>query len=115
MLVAWINAAQWLVTRGVATAEDVDRTWMIAILAPKGPMGVMDMVGLETGNNIKKHWGRVIKDEMAGKQMLANAEWLEAKLQAAHSGLKGGDPLTDTAQGHYSYPNPAHMQEGFMK
>jgi hypothetical protein len=45
-LVALLNAAQSLVTEGVATHEDVDRTYMIANRGcAMGPVGMLDMIG----------------------------------------------------------------------
>mmetsp|Transcript_52179 Transcript_52179/g.151629 ORF Transcript_52179/g.151629 Transcript_52179/m.151629 type:complete len:380 (+) Transcript_52179:43-1182(+) len=115
MIVPWINSAQWLVTSGVATAEDVDRTWMIINPGTKrGPMAVMDLIGLETVRTVMAHWGEVLKEETVGKQMQANAVWLEAKVKAGHVGIKNGNPLIDSAQGHYSYPDPAFMHDDFL-
>merc|ERR1740123_2788916 len=102
-----INAAQTLVTNGVATGEDVDRTFMLVHPgAQRGPCGDMDLIGFETIRDMMAVGGMMQKDEPAGQQLLANAAWLDAKVQAGHSGIKAGDPLVDKAQGHYSYPSP---------
>lgn len=42
-----------LVDSGVASAEDVDRAWMIANSHPVGPFGLMDMVGLDVVRDIE--------------------------------------------------------------
>ena len=50
----------------------------------------------------------------AGKQMLANAAFLDAKLEAGCAGIKTGDPSSDTAKGMYDYPGPAFMKDDFL-
>ena len=114
LLVPWLNSALWLVTSGVASPHDVDRTWMITMGAPKGPMQVIDVIGLETVRNVFAHWGEVMRDDAAGKQMLANAAFLDAKLEAGCAGIKTGDPSSDTANGMYDYPGPAFMKDDFL-
>lgn len=114
LLVPWLNSALWLVTSGVSSPHDVDRTWMITMGAPKGPMQVIDAIGLETVRNVFAHWGEVMRDEAAGQQMLANAAFLEAKLEAGCAGIKTGDPSSDIAKGMYDYPAPAFMKDDFL-
>lgn len=103
--VALLNASQTLVTNGVATPEDVDRTYMIVNRGcAMGPMGLLDMVGLKTAFDICSYWGTVNKDA----QMLANAQYLKKNfLDKGLQGMMGG-------QGYYSYPNPAYAAPGFL-
>uniref|UniRef100_A0A7S2QFE6 3-hydroxyacyl-CoA dehydrogenase NAD binding domain-containing protein n=1 Tax=Zooxanthella nutricula TaxID=1333877 RepID=A0A7S2QFE6_9DINO len=115
LLVPWLNSGLWLVTSGVASPEDVDRTWMIAFGSQRGPMQVIDAIGLQTVHAVFSHWGEVLRDETIGKQMLANAALLDAKIKAGHTGIMTGDPLSDTAQGMYSYPDPAYLKNGFLE
>ncbi len=66
-----INAAQSLVTNGIATADDIDRT-ILKLGAPLGTMGIADLSGLGTVYNILAHWVRLNRDA----QMSANAQYL---------------------------------------
>jgi 3-hydroxyacyl-CoA dehydrogenase len=103
--VALLNAAQTLVTNGVATPQDVDRTYMIVNRGcAMGPMGLLDMVGLKTAYDICTYWGTVNKDA----QMLANANYFKTQfLDKGLQGMLGG-------QGYYRYPDPEYAQPGFL-
>jgi 3-hydroxyacyl-CoA dehydrogenase len=87
LLVPWLMAAQALVVNGVARAEDVDKTWMIATKMSMGPFGVLDMVGLETAYNIASYWGEVNGD----KQFQKNAQYL--KTHFLNQGKLGVKPV----------------------
>jgi 3-hydroxyacyl-CoA dehydrogenase len=103
-VVPMLNAAQTLVTNGIATPEDVDRTFMVAAGAPVGPMGMIDMIGMTTSYNVLSHWGRATGDA----QMTANAEYLKDKfLDKGHLGLQ-------TGRGYYEYPDPTYQRPGFL-
>ena len=104
-LVALLNASQSLATNGVATPQDVDRTYMIANRGcGMGPMGIVDMVGFKTAFDILNYWSTIKKDA----QMLANAEYFRKNfLDKGLQEMMGG-------QGFYSYPNPAYAQPGFL-
>lgn len=105
MLVALANAAQTLVTNGVATPEYVDRTYMITNRGCSvGPMGLVDVVGMQTIYNIFDYWGNENSDE----QMLANARYIKENF--IDRGLMG----LQTGEGYYSYPDPAYQQPGFL-
>ena len=102
-LVPMINAAQSLVTNGIATPEDVDRTFMVQG-APVGPLGMIDMIGMTTAYNVLSHWGRVNGDA----QMSANADYLKENFaDRGRLGMQSG-------KGYYEYPNPAYQQPGFL-
>jgi len=104
-LVALLNSAQTLVTNGVGTPEDVDRTFLIINRgAQMGPFGIMDVVGIKTCFDILSHWGEVNNDD----QMRKNAAYYkEHFLDQGKQGMLGGE-------GYYKYPNPAFAQEGFL-
>jgi len=113
MVVAWLNAAQTLVTNGVCTREDVDRCWIISMgpHAQKGPLGVMDMIGLGTIQHVFGHWGAVLGDA----QMSANAACVKENfVDSGKLGLRGGDPDKDAATGYYTYLNPAWKRSDFL-
>lgn len=103
--VALLTAAQSLVTNGVATPEDVDRTYMIANRGcAMGPMGMIDMVGMKTVYDVSMHWGTVT----GNAQMLANAAYVKDRfLDHGLQGMLGG-------QGYYRYPNPAYAAPAFL-
>lgn len=52
LLVPLLDAAQSLWARGVADPIDIDKAWIYGTGAPKGPFGIMDIVGFETVYNI---------------------------------------------------------------
>ncbi len=105
LLVPIFRAAQSLVTKGVADAESVERTYMIMKRGcTMGPCGIMDVVGLPLVHGIFSYWG----SELGDQEMLDNAEYLKAHyLDKGHTGIQAG-------QGHYQYPNPSYQQPGFI-
>src|SRR5262245_30993746 len=104
-LVPLLNAALTLVVNGVATPEDVDRTYMITNRGcSMGPCGVADVIGMKTLYDVSSYWGAVSKDE----QMLKNATYIKARvLDTGLQGAMGGD-------GFYKYPDPAYSAPGFL-
>lgn len=104
-LVPLLTAAVALVANGVATAEDVDRTYMIANRGcAMGPCGIVDVVGMKTVYDITAYWGSVRHDE----QMLRNAAFLKERfLDRGLQGMLGGE-------GFYRYPDPAYADPAFL-
>ncbi|MEH6586212.1 MAG: 3-hydroxyacyl-CoA dehydrogenase [Halioglobus sp.] len=103
--VALLNAAQTLVTNGISTPEMVDRTYLIANRgAAAGPMGLIDVVGMQTAFNVLQHWG----NEDNNEQMLKNADYIQSHF--IDKGLMG----LPSGEGYYSYPKPAYQDEGFL-
>jgi 3-hydroxyacyl-CoA dehydrogenase len=98
-----MNAGQTLVTNGISTPEDIDRTFMV-LGAPMGPLGLADMVGMNTAYNVTAYWGRVNGDA----QMIANADYLKENF--LDKGLLG----RQTGKGYYEYPDPAFQRPGFL-
>jgi 3-hydroxybutyryl-CoA dehydrogenase len=105
LLVPLLNAAQTLVTNGVATPAYIDRTYMITNRGcAMGPCGTMDVIGMKTCFDILSHWGETNKDD----QMLANAQYIkEHFLDKGLQGMQGG-------QGYYNYPNPRYQDADFL-
>lgn len=97
------NAGQTLVTNGVATPEDVDRTYMMGG-ASMGPLGMLDMVGMKTVYDVLTFWGR----ENGDAQMIANADYVKERF--LDHGLLG----VQTGKGYYEYPDPAYQRPGFL-
>jgi 3-hydroxyacyl-CoA dehydrogenase len=104
LLVPWLTAAQSLVTNGIATFTDVDRTWMICTRMGMGPFGLLDVIGLETAFNVMAYWGSANGDA----QLLKNAAYLKAHF------LDRGSLGVPSGRGYYAYPNPAYQQAGFL-
>jgi 3-hydroxybutyryl-CoA dehydrogenase len=98
------SAAITLAQQGVATIEDIDRSWMHITKAPVGPLGALDAVGLDTVWSITDYWARRLGDQ----QLSANATFLRAYVDRGDLGVKSG-------RGFYTYPNPAYAQPGFIE
>lgn len=100
MLLALIGSAGDLLTRGVATIQDIDKSWMGNTKMAIGPFGILDQVGLETAWHVTK--GR------SDNRSLRFAELLKSYVDAGKLGIK-------TGEGFYKYPNPEFLQEGFVE
>lgn len=98
------TAAITLAQQGVASIEDIDRSWMHITKAPVGPLGALDAVGLDTVWTITDYWARQLGDA----QLRANAEFLKAYVDRGDVGVKSG-------RGFYTYPDPAYAQPGFIE
>ena len=98
------RAAITLAQQGVASIEDIDRSWMHVTKAPIGPLGALDAVGLDTTWSITDYWARRLGDE----QLHANAAFLKAYVDRGELGVKSG-------RGFYSYPDPAYARPGFVE
>ena len=102
LLMPLMGAAGMLWAHDVADPQTVDKTWMIATGAPKGPFGFYDMVGLRTAYNILcQRQG----DNPQAKPLLD-------KLKAMINQGKLGE---ETGQGFYQYPDPDYQDPGFLK
>lgn len=88
---------------GVASYEDIDRAWMIAIGMPVGPFGLMDMVGLDVVRDIELVYYRESGDESDAPPRI-----LQDKVERGELGVKSG-------RGFYSYPDPAFQRPGWVK
>ena len=92
-----------LVDEGVASYEDVDRAWMIAIGMPVGPFGLMDMVGLDVVRDIELVYYKESNDEK------------DALPKLLMDKIENGDLGQKTGKGFYSYPNPAFEDPNWIK
>jgi 3-hydroxybutyryl-CoA dehydrogenase len=104
LLVPLLAAAQTLVSNGVTTPENVDRTWMIATKMVAGPFGIMDRIGLETIYNVTSYWAERKQDE----QLRRNASYVKTRF------LDRGKLGVKTGEGFYTYPEPAFRNPGFL-
>lgn len=104
LLVPLLDAAELLLSKGVADAETIDKTWMIATGAAKGPFAILDVVGISTSYNIVK-----AKAEATGNPEFKKlAELL--KTEYVDKGKLG----VATGEGFYKYPNPRFMDPDFL-
>jgi 3-hydroxybutyryl-CoA dehydrogenase len=92
-----------LVDSGVATPEDVDRMWMIAMEAPRGPFALMDRIGLDVIRDIEMVYYRESGDESD-----APPKVLLEMIEKGELGVK-------TGKGFYTYPNPACESPSFLR
>jgi 3-hydroxyacyl-CoA dehydrogenase len=105
LLIPILQAAQSLITNGVASPEYVDKTYMIMNRGcSMGPCGIMDAVGFKTLADIFGYWGAQNNDE----QMLANASYVKERF--LDKGILG----LQTGQGYYQYPDPAYQAPDFL-
>lgn len=93
-----------LAANGIASVEDINRAWMIVMKMPIGPMGMLDVVGIETAWHITDHWAKLLNDS----QLKTNATFLKTYVDRGWLGVK-------TGRGFYSYPDPAYAQLGFLE
>jgi 3-hydroxybutyryl-CoA dehydrogenase len=98
------TAAITLAQQGVASIEDIDRSWMHITKAPVGPLGALDAIGLDTVWTITDYWARELRDE----QLRANAAFLKEYVDRGDVGVKAG-------RGFYVYPDPAYAQPDFIE
>ncbi|MCG3210236.1 MAG: 3-hydroxybutyryl-CoA dehydrogenase [Anaerolineae bacterium] len=103
MLNALNGAALTLASKGVTSIENIDRAWMAVMKTGIGPMGILDVVGLDTAWHITEYWAKTLQEP----QLRANAEFLKDYVDRGQLGVKSG-------QGFYSYPNPAYAQPNFL-
>jgi len=92
-----------LVDEGIASYEDVDRAWMIAVGGPAGPFGMMDMVGLDVVRDIE-----MVYYQESGDPSDAPPKILLDKIAKGELGVK-------TGKGFYTYPRPAFQDPNFLK
>ena len=94
--------AMKVVDEGIATVEDVDRTWMIQMETPMGPLGLMDVIGLDVVRDIE-----LVYYEESGDPADAPPQVLLEKIAKGHCGVKSG-------QGFYTYPDPVWQLPNFL-
>lgn len=97
------KAALYIVDKGYASVEDVDRAFMIGIPAPFGPFMGMDAVGLDVILAIEEQWYRESGDESDKPPKI-----LVERVKRGELGVK-------TGKGFYQYPNPSFEKPGWLK
>ncbi|MEZ0539980.1 3-hydroxyacyl-CoA dehydrogenase [Fibrella arboris] len=104
LLMPFLRAALELYLKGIADPETIDKTWMKATGAPKGPFAMYDMVGLTTAYTITK-----LNADKTGDRMLQRAaQPLKARF------IDQGKLGVTTGEGFYTYPDPAYQRPDFL-
>ncbi len=104
MFMMLLESAQTLAAKGVASIEDIDRSWMGVMHTMVGPFGMMDSIGIDTVYKITDYWAK----KTGNPQQAANALFLKKYVDQGHLGVK-------TGRGFYAYPAPAFQQPGFIE
>ena len=103
LLLALINKALELVVNGIATPQQVDKSWMKTMKIRIGIFGIMDSIGLDVGLGLREQHAKKTGD----KQAMAIYEYLKTNfVDKGHLGVK-------TGQGFYKYPNPEYENPDF--
>ncbi len=103
MLMNLCDTALYLAAGGIATIEDIDRSWMGVMNAGVGPFGIMDSIGLDTTLKVNEVWASQLNDPRA----ISNVMFLKKYVSAGKLGTKSGE-------GFYKYPDPAFQRADFM-
>jgi 3-hydroxybutyryl-CoA dehydrogenase len=91
-----------LIDRGLVSAEDIDRGWMLDWGVDVGPCGLMDHIGLDVVRDIE-----LIYYDESGDENDRPPAFLDGMIAAGKLGAKSGE-------GFYRYPNPSYAQPGFL-
>ena len=91
-----------LIARGLVSAEDIDRGWMLDWGVDVGPCGLMDHIGLDVVRDIE-----LIYYDESGDENDRPPAFLDGMIAAGKLGTKSGE-------GFYRYPNPSYEQSGFL-
>jgi 3-hydroxybutyryl-CoA dehydrogenase len=105
LLVGLIDRALSLVTNGVASPQQVDRSWMSTMKMGIGIFGIMDGIGLDVGWELREEYALNSGD----KEARVSYEYLKTNyIDKGHLGRK-------TGQGFYKYPDPEYENPDFLK
>lgn len=98
------SAAIALAANGVTSIENIDRSWMAIMKMDIGPMGMLDMVGLDTVWHITEYFATITNDPQTRK----NADYLKREyVDKGWLGVKSG-------RGFYMYPDPVFRDPDFL-
>lgn len=103
MLMSLMDSALSIASRGVASIEDIDRSWMGVMNTHLGPFGIMDSIGLLTCFKVTDFWANMKND----KKAIANAAFIKQYVDQGKLGIK-------TGEGFYTYPDPAYARPDFI-
>ncbi|SET63597.1 3-hydroxybutyryl-CoA dehydrogenase [Oceanobacillus limi] len=103
LLVPFLNAGLTLWANDVADPHTIDKNWMISTGSPRGPFGILDVVGMETPYNLNR--ARSEQDPSYG----VIADKLKAEM------IDKGKMGISSGEGFYKYPNPEYSDPNFLK
>ena len=104
LLASVLMTATALVVEGLASVEEVDRTYMRRLKSPMGPFGIMDMIGLG-----------LISSQTSQTEGSAEGKMLQAKIAAYfETFVERGDLGMQSGKGFYTYPAPAYQAAEFL-
>ena len=104
LLASVLMRACALVVEGIATVEEVDRTYMRQLKSPMGPFGIMDMIGLS-----------LVSSQTNETEGGAERPDIQAKIAAyLISFVERGDLGMQSGKGFYTYPAPAYQAAEFL-
>jgi 3-hydroxybutyryl-CoA dehydrogenase len=92
-----------LLQEGIAAHEDIDRAWMIAWKTSLGPVGLMDVVGLDVVRDIE-----MIYYKASGDESDKPPQFLLDMIDRGELGVKSG-------RGFYTYPEPSYQDPSWIK
>ena len=105
LLIGLMGKALELVANGVATPQQVDKSWMSNMKIGIGIFGIMDNNGIDVGWELREKYALSSGD----KQVIAVYEYLKTNfIDKGHLGRK-------TGQGFYKYPKPEYKDPNFLK
>jgi 3-hydroxybutyryl-CoA dehydrogenase len=93
----------YLIDRGYASPEDLDRAWILEFGSPWGPFGLMDIIGLDTVRDIESQYYLESGDESDRPPRM-----LDEMIARGELGVKAG-------RGFYSYPDPAYRDPTWLR
>jgi len=104
LLVPFLSAATDLLVNEVADLQTIDKTWMKATGAPRGPFAILDIVGIKTVYNINKMASEQTQDPLKIK----TTEYLKKNF------IDTNKLGVSTGEGFYTYPDPAYKGKEFL-
>jgi len=104
LLIPLLASSLGLLAKQVSDVASIDKTWMISTGAVAGPLGMMDVIGLETVYNVF---------EGLSKQPKYNDFALLAEFVKVHY-VEKGNLGVKSGKGFYSYPNPQYKEKNFL-
>lgn len=105
MLGPVLSSAMQLSIEGVASIDDIDRSWMISREAAAGPFGLMDLFGL---NLIYDSWQYRGEEPTIAELRTNIIALLKPRVERGELGVKSG-------KGFYQYPDARYQQQDFLK
>lgn len=104
LLVPWLMAGLDLFRDGVADAASIDKTWMKTMGVNLGPMGMADLVGMNTAYNVATSFAELTELQI----------WKDRRDFIKQTFIETNKLGISTGEGFYTYPNPSYQSENFL-